>query len=81
MRLFDLIAVAFTVLAIPAYACKCARDGLDDPSSTQTCCDLVSGTFQDGEDCQADSISDYLEAFSICCSNHGFPSDCDCPTC
>ncbi|KAJ6133460.1 hypothetical protein N7471_008675 [Penicillium samsonianum] len=81
MRFFDLILVSITALSVPAYACKCTRDGLDDPSSTQTCCDEVSGTFQDGEDCQASSISDFLEAFSICCSNHGFPSDCDCPTC
>jgi hypothetical protein len=81
MRFFDLILVSVTALSIPAYACKCARSGLDDPSSTQACCDFVGGNFQFGEDCQADSISEKLEAFSICCSNRNFPSDCDCPTC
>jgi hypothetical protein len=67
MRFFDLILVTVTALSVPAYACKCTRGGgLDDPSTTQKCCEEVSGTFQYGEDCQADSISDYLESFAMC---------------
>jgi hypothetical protein len=81
MRFFELVLVTVTALSIPAYACKCARGSLDDPSSTQSCCEFVNGNFQYGEDCEADSISEMLEAFSICCSNRNFPSDCDCPTC
>ena len=88
MKLANIFAVAFaSLLSAPlANACKCV-DALGKVNDlTQTCCGVVGGNFQYGEDCQADSISESLRAFEYCCATVGTEifgtaalSDCDYP--
>ncbi|KAJ5744844.1 hypothetical protein N7533_009714 [Penicillium manginii] len=83
MRFFNLVLVTVAALTVPTYACKCIVNGEQDTPRTQSCCDALGGTFQDGNDCQADSISDGLSIFDNCCGGVSTTSgsDCDCPDC
>lgn len=75
-----LLAIAAT-LSVPAEACKCVSNGLDDINATQDCCASFNGNFQFGNDCQASSISNQLSNFEACCGNYGLSSDCPCSQC
>jgi hypothetical protein len=86
MQFLNLFLVAAATLSI-TEACKCVAgsNGVADPAKTQSCCDFLGGTFQFGDDCQADSISGDLSTFASCCRDfdnaQAGGSDCDCPTC
>jgi len=72
-------------LSIGINACKCidveSGTGPND-ALTGACCTGLKGNFVDGNDCEADSISELLSAFQVCCfAAGGYDSDCDCPTC
>ncbi|KAF9066290.1 hypothetical protein BDP27DRAFT_1297472 [Rhodocollybia butyracea] len=76
---FVLVAV---VAAIPAHACKCLdAGGANNVHNTKSCCADLNGSFQDGNDCAADSISERLSNFRSCCQVEGsVTSDCDFPS-
>ncbi|KAI0012688.1 hypothetical protein F4779DRAFT_567586 [Xylariaceae sp. FL0662B] len=77
MQFSKITAVAIaTMLSNPALACKCYVNGAQDVARTQSCCSQQGGVFQDGNDCQAASISEHLSGFRSCC---GGQSDCDFP--
>ena len=72
-----LLSVA-AVLSVPAEACKCyTTGGTENEGATHLCCNNLKGVFQDGNDCNAGSISEHLAAFDKCCKGDG--SDCDYP--
>ncbi|KAF9065654.1 hypothetical protein BDP27DRAFT_1228647 [Rhodocollybia butyracea] len=75
---FVLVAI---VAAIPAHACKCLdAGGSNNVGNTQSCCGSLGGSFQDGNDCAAGSISEHLSNFRSCCEGDGsVTSDCDFP--
>ena len=82
-----LLAVA-AMLSVPICTCKC-KDGSGNAvdGATESCCAEVGGVWQDGNDCQASSISELLSNFETCCQQAGtgtgteWTSDCSCPTC
>ncbi|KAF9071090.1 hypothetical protein BDP27DRAFT_1291818 [Rhodocollybia butyracea] len=80
MNFFAFILVA-VVAAIPAHACKClGAGGANNVGHTKSCCASLSGSFQGGNDCAADSISEHLSNFRSCCQRDGsVTSDCDFP--
>jgi hypothetical protein len=80
MNFFALILVAVTT-AISAEACKCLDNGGgNNVGNTQNCCSSLGGSFQDGNDCAASSISEHLSNFRSCCQSDGSAtSDCDFP--
>lgn len=72
-----MIATIATMLAATGQACKCNPGGVENVAQTQFCCTQLGGVFQDGNDCEASSISEHLSNFRSCC---GGSSDCDFPT-
>lgn len=82
MKLFSLIFVsAATILSVQACKCVDPNGGADNDVETAFCCAEEGGTFQDGNDCAANSISNELSEFESCCNGSGLNSDCSCPTC
>ncbi|KAI8631686.1 hypothetical protein F5Y19DRAFT_424566 [Xylariaceae sp. FL1651] len=70
------VAAIAAMLSSSALACKCISNGVEDVARTESCCGELSGVFQDGNDCEASSISEHLSNFRDCC---GGQSDCDFP--
>ncbi|EJD41982.1 hypothetical protein AURDEDRAFT_68173 [Auricularia subglabra TFB-10046 SS5] len=80
MNFFTLALVALAAF-VPAKACKCLDiTGSNNVANTQVCCALLNGSFQGGNDCAANSISEHLSTFRSCCEARGsLTSDCDFP--
>ncbi|KAH9934079.1 uncharacterized protein BXZ73DRAFT_46018 [Epithele typhae] len=80
MKFLALVVLAVAAV-IPAQACKCIDiGGSQDVGNTQSCCAALNGSFQDGNDCAADSISERLSNFRSCCVSLGSEtSDCNFP--
>ncbi|KAH9934073.1 uncharacterized protein BXZ73DRAFT_46134 [Epithele typhae] len=80
MKLLALIVLAVAA-AIPAQACKgIDSNGSENVGNTQSCCESLNGSFHDGNDCAADSISEHPSNFRSCCESHGSQTlDCDFP--
>ncbi|KAF9066378.1 hypothetical protein BDP27DRAFT_1227569 [Rhodocollybia butyracea] len=80
MNLLAFVLVA-VLAAIPAHACKCLDPGgANNVGNTHNCCSKLNGSFQDGNDCAANSISEHLSNFRTCCERSGsVTSDCDFP--
>jgi hypothetical protein len=82
MKLVSLmLAAATTILSVQACKCVYPNGGGEDVSQTQFCCTQEDGTFVDGNDCAAYSISNSLSEFESCCRTVQENSDCPCPTC
>lgn len=73
------LAAAIALLSTSTQACKCINDSGEDITATRNCCASLNGEFQDGNDCEAGSISDHLSNFYSCCQANGDISDCSCP--
>jgi hypothetical protein len=79
MRFLSSLAVVAALL-VGTQACKCVNDYVDN-AATEACCNRLGGSFVNGNDCNADSISEQLSDFRNCCGESQLTSDCDCPTC
>lgn len=79
MHFFSSLTLVAALL-LGANACKCVNDYVDY-AATEACCSRLGGEFVNGNDCNADSISEKLSNFRNCCGESQLTSDCDCPTC
>jgi hypothetical protein len=81
MRFLSFIMLGIAAMLSTAEACKCLNSGGDENiGGTAYCCGQLDGSFQDGNDCAADSISEHLSEFRYCCEDNGsVTSDCDFP--
>jgi hypothetical protein len=77
MKLISLILMVATT-GLSVQACKCVNPdgGADNDGVTESCCFDLDGTWQDGNDCAAVSISNNLTGFLNCCKDSGLNSDC-----
>lgn len=66
-----------------AQACKCVDKDtrVNNLAATKDCCETFGGTFSEGVDCTASTISERLTNFSACCGRTGDASDCPCMQC
>ncbi|KAK8113285.1 hypothetical protein PG984_013811 [Apiospora sp. TS-2023a] len=75
MKLSLLILAATALLASSAVdACTCD----DNRTATYLCCHAAFGTLEN-HDCLADTISERLSNFAMCCVSSGARSICRCP--
>ncbi|EJD41976.1 hypothetical protein AURDEDRAFT_168970 [Auricularia subglabra TFB-10046 SS5] len=79
---FVYLALMAIAAVVPAEACKCLDvGGTNNVANTQNCCNNLGGSFVNGNDCNADSISEQLSDFRACCESAGsVTSDCDFPS-
>ena len=81
MHFLKLVLIAASAVSV-AQACKCVEDGEQVDECTANACGRIAGGVLNGDDCDADSISEALTQFRLLCAdcigdsleNH---SDCD----
>jgi hypothetical protein len=78
MKLIISLILMVATTGLSVQACKCVNPdgGADNDGVTESCCFSIGGTFQDGNDCAAVSISNNLTGFLDCCKENGLNSDC-----
>ncbi|KAL0467555.1 hypothetical protein QR685DRAFT_481025 [Neurospora intermedia] len=78
---FSTVLLSAIAFFAGAEACKClAFGGNYDLGASHSCCDQQHGSWRNGNDCAASSISEHLSNFRTCCKSRGSQtSDCDYP--
>ncbi|EPE30109.1 hypothetical protein GLAREA_12832 [Glarea lozoyensis ATCC 20868] len=76
-----MLVAAASILSVEACKCVNPNGGANNIGVTRSCCSQNKGTFVNGNDCNAGSISNRLSNFKNCCRGSGLNSDCSCPTC
>ncbi|KAA8629567.1 hypothetical protein SMACR_08681 [Sordaria macrospora] len=78
---FSTILLSAIAFFAGAEACKCLNSGGGfNKGASEACCHQQNGSWRNGNDCAASSISEHLSNFRSCCKNSGAQtSDCDYP--
>ncbi|KAK1775034.1 hypothetical protein QBC45DRAFT_423335 [Copromyces sp. CBS 386.78] len=78
---FSTILLSAIAFFAGAEACKCFNsNGGFNKGASEACCHQQNGSWRNGNDCAASSISEHLSNFRSCCKNSGAQtSDCDYP--
>lgn len=78
---FSTIVLSAIAFFAGAEACKCLNNGGGvNWGASEACCHQQNGSWRNGNDCAASSISEHLSNFRSCCKRSGAQtSDCDYP--